>query len=548
MIIDFYIVYKDKKNYIWNHDTKTSTNIVMNMRHRKSISILIALTAIVLMLSSCTDKEVRQALNSLDRTLENRHIWRDEFRNRAEILSERCNDCNLDLHSRWNAADSLNFEYRHYQTDSSYKYLRKMDEFASTDRERFMTRLSEIRMHLTMCDVWEAYEKFSETDTTMMTDTVMLKEYLSTGIAVCHNFTRESDNSSQKMFLLDRMARMRSRFISISPKSMEGLRYKAQYLREIGEYDKAIEILEDLYGKETEKHILASLSYNLARIYRVKGEINKAMIWFARTAEYDFKTPVRDYLSLYDLASLCYEEGMVSRADKYISLNMNDIVGGNIRSRIFSSSHAQMLLSDAERRASRIVIIIISIGLVIIGALSAFLLVLLRKSRKINVKLKESYDKLNDSNAIKDNYMFRYMSLSIEYLERMVEIRKKLKQTAQKEGVEAMMNQLKSPDEMYVEYDRFYKIFDETFLGLYPDFVEKVNSLLKEECRFKDLPQDSLNTELRILAALRIGITQSGRIATFLKCSPATVYTYRTKLRNSAICDKNEFEAQITKL
>ena len=160
----------------------------------------------------------------------------------------------------------------------------------------------------------------------------------------------------------------------------------------------------------------------------------------------------------------------------------------------------------------------------------------------------ESYDKLNDSNAIKDNYMFRYMSLSIEYLERMVEIRKKLKQTAQKEGVEAMMNQLKSPDEMYVEYDRFYKIFDETFLGLYPDFVEKVNSLLKEECRFKDLPQDSLNTELRILAALRIGITQSGRIATFLKCSPATVYTYRTKLRNSAICDKNEFEAQITKL
>lgn len=539
---------KIKKHIFGIRTPKLITKNVVNMRIRNTLKKFFTLTAIVLAFSSCTDKEVRLALKSLDKTLENRQIWRNEFRNRAEILSSRCNDSNLDLHSRWNAADSLNFEYRHYQTDSSYKYLRKMDELASSDRERFLTRLSEIRMHLTMCDVWEAYEKFSETDTTMMMDTVMLKEYLSTGIAVCHNLSRESDNSSQKMFLMDRMTRMRSRFISISPKSFEGLRYKAQSLSEIGEYDKAVEIFEELYENETEKHILASLSYNLARIYKLKGDINKAMIWFARTADYDFKTPVRDYLSLYDLANLCYEEGMVSRADKYIRLNMNDIVSGNIRSRIFSSSHAQMLLSDAERRSSRIVIIIISIGLVIIGALSAILLVLLRKSHKINVKLKESYDKLNDSNAIKDNYMFRYMSLSIEYLERMVEIRKKLKQTAQKEGVEAMMNQLKSPDEMYGEYDRFYSIFDETFLGLYPDFVDKVNALLKEECRFKDLPQDSLNTELRILAAIRIGITQSGRIATFLKCSPATVYTYRTKLRNSAICDKNEFESRIAKL
>ena len=95
---------------------------------------------------------------------------------------------------------------------------------------------------------------------------------------------------------------------------------------------------------------------------------------------------------------------------------------------------------------------------------------------------------------------------------------------------------------MYQEYDNFYTIFDETFLGIYPDFVQKVNALLREVARFPVPTTRVLRTELRVLAAIRLGITESGKIASFLKCAPPTVYTYRAKLRNSAICDKEKFE------
>ena len=90
---------------------------------------------------------------------------------------------------------------------------------------------------------------------------------------------------------------------------------------------------------------------------------------------------------------------------------------------------------------------------------------------------------------------------------------------------------------------------DQTFLGIFPDFIKKVNALLREDARFdensarKDLP-----TEIRILAALKLGIDDSPKIASFLKCSLSTVYTYRAKMRNQSLCPKEEFEQRVKNL
>ena len=115
-----------------------------------------------------------------------------------------------------------------------------------------------------------------------------------------------------------------------------------------------------------------------------------------------------------------------------------------------------------------------------------------------------------------------------------------------KESSDALMKELRNPTVMYEEYENYFKVFDETFLSIYPDFIEKLNSLLREEERIV-CKSNSLPTEARIMAAIRLGVTQSGKIATFLKCSPATVYTYRTKLRNAAI-SKDEFEELVKSL
>ena len=68
------------------------------------------------------------------------------------------------------------------------------------------------------------------------------------------------------------------------------------------------------------------------------------------------------------------------------------------------------------------------------------------------------------------------------------------------------------------ELEELYHNFDKAFLKLYPNFVEKFNSLLKPEERYK-LEKDQLNTELRIFALIRLGITDVGQIAVFLHYS-----------------------------
>jgi hypothetical protein len=47
---------------------------------------------------------------------------------------------------------------------------------------------------------------------------------------------------------------------------------------------------------------------------------------------------------------------------------------------------------------------------------------------------------------------------------------------------------------------------------------------------------------------MRLGITDSGCIASFLNCASATVYTYRTKLRNSALGSRSDFENRVRRI
>ena len=60
--------------------------------------------------------------------------------------------------------------------------------------------------------------------------------------------------------------------------------------------------------------------------------------------------------------------------------------------------------------------------------------------------------------------------------------------------------------------------------------MEEFNALLKSEERYK-LEKDQLNTELRIFALIRLGITDVGQIAVFLHYSVQTIYNYKSKVR-----------------
>ena len=97
----------------------------------------------------------------------------------------------------------------------------------------------------------------------------------------------------------------------------------------------------------------------------------------------------------------------------------------------------------------------------------------------------------------------------------------------------------------------FYELFDKTFLGLYPNFVESINALLVEDARFylgNDPQKIVLPTELRVYALIRLGIEDATEIARLLNYSVRTIYNYKVKMRNSSILPKDEFDAAVRTL
>ncbi len=107
------------------------------------------------------------------------------------------------------------------------------------------------------------------------------------------------------------------------------------------------------------------------------------------------------------------------------------------------------------------------------------------------------------------------------------------------------MKKLRSTTLIDEETEALYHHFDTIFLNLYPNFVEEVNAMMRSDEKIVLKPNVLLNKELRILALLRLGITDSDKIASFLHCSISTVYNYRTKMRNKTTADDKSFEERI---
>ena len=108
----------------------------------------------------------------------------------------------------------------------------------------------------------------------------------------------------------------------------------------------------------------------------------------------------------------------------------------------------------------------------------------------------------------------------------------------------ALLKLSKSKQLIDEELEIFNKNFDDSFLHIHPNFIESVNKLLKPENQLSSDNSSQLNTELRILALIKLGITQSSTIAKILRFSVNTIYNYRAAIKNYAL-DKETFESSI---
>ena len=329
-----------------------------------------------------------------------------------------------------------------------------------------------------------------------------------------------------------------------------------------GKPDSSLVILNGLLKKNPDERQKAYIYYTLSEVYDVTEDMDKQIYYLALTAVVDLQSATKEYASLQKLAQLMYEKGDIDRAYKYLNCSMEDAVSCNARLRFIEVTQffpiidkAYKLKEQRERQISRALLISVSLlSLFLIAAIFYLyrwmkkLSAMRRDLSQANKRLTDVNDELEQTGKIKEVYIARYLDRCVIYLDKLELYRRSLAKMAMASRIDDLFKAIKSEQFIRDERKDFYNEFDKSFLELFPHFIASFNKLLIEEGRIYPKSGELLTTELRIFALIRLGVTDSNKIAHFLGYSLATIYNYRSKIRNKAIGDKEQFEHDVMNL
>ena len=164
-----------------------------------------------------------------------------------------------------------------------------------------------------------------------------------------------------------------------------------------------------------------------------------------------------------------------------------------------------------------------------------------------NTELSNSNAELANTIAKRENMANAYINLCYQYIERLDNLRKLVIRKIKANQQQELLSILSLSKRTVEANQNFFLQFDKIFLSLYPSFITELNTLLVPEAQIQLQNEDELTPSLRVAALIRLGITESAKIAGILSYSPQTIYNYRSALKNNAI-DKNRFEENLQKL
>ena len=528
--------------------------------------------ALVSVLSGCCsekDRQIRDTLKELDDVISRQEEIESAKDSYIELIKGRYSEA-MSPDEKYTILDELYNEYYNYNIDSAIFYARtKLDiAFDAAEQDLVDDAILDIADRYVMSGMYlAAHDIISEISADRL-DVLLVPRYYHIWHSLYTGLEDGCDDPVQKTEYRKLKQQYREQLFSLLGKDdISRLYVMADIYVDEGRADELLDTLNAKFNEDIPIHDKAVLSYIYANISDSYGHDDDATLYFAKSAIFDLMTPVHEYKSLYELASKLYDAGDIKRAYRYISRSINDAITANALINIQSinrslpiisrSYHTQMLHN--RRQLSVLTGILGIMAVLLIGAV----IVTLKEQRKarqagkrtseineelkaINRKMEEYILLLKESNNIKEIYIGRYIDLCSEYIGRMERYRSMLNRTARTEGFEAVRNALKSSEFIDKELNEFYEQFDATFLQLFPDFIKDLNALLQPDKRIELKTRDGImTTELRIFALIRLGITDSVKIAEFLRRSVSTVYNYRVKMRNAALNSREDFEKQI---
>ena len=517
---------------------------------------------LIIMLLPCSLGMYASAIDSLlsvlDKTIVMRRQYEEEKERYISLIKDELKQGRLTDMERYLIQNRLFAEYNSYISDSALHYINENILIATRLNNRQWINssiLNKVHILNTSGLFVEAMELLKSLPRNTLEGENIVDYYVCFENLYLYQAEYATDRNYVNNYL--RIANLyRDSIISLVPE--DTYRYvvvHAPQLIDQGKSQEAICLLKNFLPRlksNTREYAVATSI--LAFAYHVVGNKQKEMEARISSAIADIRAVVKENYSLCALAELLYGMGDLERANHYIKISMED--ANYYTTRLRSSQNSKMLplidrayQQEKEIQQQRQRMFITGICILSVFLLLTVLCVLwqMKKLSYARKKVVAANSQLSIFNHIKEEYLGRFLSLSSSYISKMEEYRRILNKQAAAGKLEELYRTLKSDRFINQELKEFYHNFDVSFLKIFPNFVEEFNRLLPVEEQLHPKNEELLVTELRIFALIRLGITDSARIAEFLRYSITTIYTYRSKLKNKSLC-KEDFEERVMKI
>ena len=484
--------------------------------------------------------------------------------------------------------------YSHFQTDSAQVYICKMQQLPAYKTDVVM----QATLHVAQAEIMAVSALYAEalSELDKVPQSLISSEHADLRLYyyrvkralygwMCTYYTK---SSGQHKLWEEKTMNYRDSLLSVDAiKNMSRDIVMADKYNALRQPEKALKMLKPYSAQASEATPNPFVCFTLAHAYILSGNRTKAIYYLTLTAIADLRSATCEYQALPMLAQILFDHGDVERAYTYLLCSMEDASYCKAGLRSIEASTIFPIIDKQYKqreKAQRERDHLLMYGLVSLSFILIAMVVYLRKQmlklrqmrqkqslynkqlsaanqqmheaneklqvalqevKRTNEELQNTYSQLRMTDKVKEEYIARYLNRCRMYLDQLTEFRSATLRLIKNRHFEELANQLKRDLNAKVEQTQFYEDFDAAFLTLFPDFVASFNALLQPEHQLSVKKNGLLNTELRIYALIRLGIHDTTRIAHFLDYSTATVYNYRSKIRNKAICSPEEFESLV---
>ena len=548
---------------------------------KKILSLVYILCFSALTSSFAQNKNIKDLYEQLDQAIEQSQYYINQKESRITKIKKQSRQGHTPPHLL-TAYYKLYEEYKTYKSDSSIYYIHQASDLAK--RNNMKSDITKLRSLLalqysTSGAFTEALHVLQSIDKKTLNNSNK-KDYY---IAFYHvygelGFTNINIDTELSQEFYSKQDCYRDTLFSIlSPNSEDYLMRKEVLLTNQNKLKEALKINDIRLSKcKKGSHEYGIVAYYRYLIYRSLKDEDMVKYWLLQSAICDVKCAINDQASLWILAEILSKEKDVERSYKYINFSWK--ANKKFCTRIRSWQISPVLgtidhnyQAELKKANHRLIFAIICVSLLVIALALLTFYVNKQKSylsnarnelKKTNTQLEElnnklsstngmlkaSNDKLNESNGVKEEYIGQFLGACSHYIDKLDKMRLNVNKMVKNKQYNELYSMTKSSEVKEQELEELYANFDKVFLNLFPNFVEDLNGLLKEECQIHLSSPNKLSAIVRVFALIRLGIDDSTKIAEFLHYAVNTIYNYRAKLRNGAINDRNEFEKKVREL